>query len=74
MDEQQTTEMNTLKKQVDGLWDDIVALNNDIAALDDAVISLGKEYLSFYEDAFLSGESNGRTRIKELYRQEEMPF
>jgi len=60
MTEQQAKKMEKLKQQADTLWHEIEAL--------------GKEYWSFYEDAFLSGEPYGRTRIKELYKKEELPF
>jgi hypothetical protein len=74
MTEQDVTQMNELKKQVDLLWDDIVALNNDSIALGKDLVALAMEYLGFYEDAFLSGEPNAHTRIKELYKQKELPF
>ena len=53
-------DMETLKQQADALWTDI--------------IELGKMYWSFYEEAFLSGEPNGKKLSKELFIQDDLPF
>ncbi len=38
------------------------------------IVKLSQEYLNFYEEAFLSNEPNGRSKIRELYKQDEIPF
>ena len=52
--------MEFFKQQAHALWNDIV--------------ELGKKYRDFYEDAFLSDESNGKTRFNEKYTQDDLPF
>lgn len=60
MTKRQLTKIRKLKQRADALWEELKYLS--------------KEYWSFYEDAFMSGESYNRGRIRELYREEELPF